>query len=51
MSIDSLPIRERSVVAFDCETTGLHVEKKHNIIEIALVKHNPDGSVEEWSHW
>ena len=49
MTIDSLPIRERSVVAFDCETTGLHVEKGHNIIEIALVKHNPDGSVEEWS--
>ena len=43
------PIRLRSVVAFDCETTGLHVEKGHNIIEIALVKHNPDGSCEEWS--
>ena len=49
MTLDSLPIRERSVVAFDCETTGLKVEKGHNIIEIALVKHNPDGSVEEWS--
>ena len=43
------PIRQRSVVGVDCETTGLHVEKGHNIIEIALVKHNPDGSVEEWS--
>ena len=49
MTINSVPIRERSVVAFDCETTGLHVEKGHNIIEIALVKHNPDRSVEEWS--
>ena len=49
MATESLPIRERSVVAFDCETTGLDVDKGHNIIEIALVKHNPDGSVEEWS--
>ena len=49
MSSNELPIRERSVVAFDCETTGLHVEKNHNIIGIALVKHNPDGSIEEWS--
>ena len=49
MNINELPIRERSVVAFDCETTGLRVEKNHNIIEIALVKHNPDGSIEEWS--
>lgn len=49
MTTQELPIRERSVVAFDCETTGLKVEKGHNIIEIALVKHNPDGSIEEWS--
>lgn len=44
-----IPIRERSVVAFDCETTGLKWEKGHNIIEVAMVKHNPDGSVEEFS--
>ena len=25
MNTNELPIRERSVVAFDCETTGLHV--------------------------
>lgn len=49
MIAEELPIRKRSVVAFDCETTGLKVEKGHNIIEIALVKHNPDGSIEEWS--
>ena len=45
----TVPIRNRSVVAFDCETTGLKSEKGHNIIEIAMVKHNPDGSVEEFS--
>ena len=33
---NTLPIRKRSVVAFDCETTGLDVEKGHNIIEVAL---------------
>ena len=49
MNTKDLPLRKRSVVALDCETTGLKVEKNHNIIEIALVKHNPDGSIEEWS--
>ena len=46
---DSIPIRARSVVALIVKRQRLKVEKGHNIIEIALVKHNADGSVEEWS--
>lgn len=48
-SLQDLPLHKRSIVALDCETTGLKVEKGHNVIEIALVKQNPDGSLEEWS--
>ncbi len=48
-STTTVPIRQRSVVALDCETTGLRPDKGHNIIEVAMVKHNPDGSVEEFS--
>ncbi len=47
--IESLVIRDRCVVSIDCETTGLHVEKGHRIVEVALVKHHPNGRVEEWS--
>ena len=49
MTTSHLPIRERSVVAIDCETTGLHVENGDRIVELALVKQHPDGRTEEWS--
>ena len=49
MTTSHLPIRERSVVAIDCETTGLHVENGDRIVELAMVKQHPDGRTEEWS--
>ena len=50
MSIDSLPYVNAVWLHLIVRPQDCKVEKNHNIIEIALVKHNPDGSVEEWSH-
>jgi DNA polymerase-3 subunit epsilon len=38
----------RSLIALDLETTGIWIEKDR-IIEIALIKTNPDGQIEQFS--
>jgi DNA polymerase III epsilon subunit family exonuclease len=51
-TLDSLhnhEIRNLPIVSVDVEATGLEVESGDRIVELAVVKRYPDGSIEHWS--
>ena len=48
MPTKSYVLRDTPITAIDFETTGLSVDHGDRAIEVALVKHYPNGEVEHW---
>ena len=48
-SVTEIPILSYPICALDFETTGLNKSNQDRAIEIALVRREPDGSIQAWS--